>query len=335
MYLINWAGIATETGFKTYIQRMQAMKPLLPGDTIGIAAPASPFDKSRFEFGVRFLEDQGFRLHIPEAIFDRNGYLAGSDARRARLINELYADNSIQAVWCARGGYGALRILPLLDYTLIRAHPKPFVGSSDITALLAVLSERCEMPVFHGPMIVSFADADGASCQAAIEIFKMSGVWEIKAEPVYVIQPGQGSGPVAGGNLTTLNHLMGTPFEPDFSGKLLFIEDIGEAPYRIDRMLTQLKLAGKLSRIQGVILGSFTDCGTPEEIYAIAAEIFSDLSIPVLGGMPAGHGPGNMMLPIGAEATLDAESGTLTYDPRLFLKHLKAAGKAAPDAGSA
>ncbi|HMA86747.1 MAG TPA: LD-carboxypeptidase [Desulfosalsimonadaceae bacterium] len=314
---------------------MHALKPLSPGDTIGIAAPASPFDKSQFEFGIRFLEEQDFRLRIPSEIFHQDRYLAGSDAQRARLINALFADDSVQAIWCARGGYGALRILPLLDYSLIHAHPKAFVGSSDITAMLSALSERCDMPVFHGPMIVSFADADEASCQAAIEMFRMPGAWTLTAEPVHVIQPGQASGPVAGGNLTTLVHLIGTPYEPDFSGKLLFVEDIGEAPYRIDRMLTQLKLAGKLSHIQGVILGSFIDCGTSEEIYAIAEQIFSDLSIPVLGGIPAGHGSRNMMLPIGVKATLDAGSGTLTYHSRFFNKIPKAARKASPDAGLA
>ncbi|MFP4532252.1 MAG: LD-carboxypeptidase [Desulfobacterales bacterium] len=317
------------------ISEMHSLNPITPGDTIGIVAPASPFDKDRFESGIRFLENQGFRLRIPEEIFHHAGFLAGSDAQRARLINELFADSGVHAIWCARGGYGSLRILPLIDYGLIRAHPKPFIGSSDITALLAALSERCDMPVFHGPMIVSFADADEASCRAAIEIFEMPGGWTVKADPVHVIRPGRGSGPVAGGNLTTLAHLIGTPFEPDFSGKLLFIEDIGEAPYRIDRMLTQFKMAGKLAHVQGVILGNFINCGPPEEIHAIAEEIFSDLSVPVLGGMPAGHGPGNMMLPMGVEAVLDAGSGTLTYHSRFFHKTLKAAGKATPDAGLA
>jgi len=314
---------------------MHALKPLVPGDTIGIAAPASPFDKSQFEFGIRFLADQGFRLRIPAEIFHRSGYLAGSDAQRARLINELFADPEVNAIWCARGGYGSLRILPLLDYSLIRAHPKPFVGASDVTALLAALSDRCDMPVFHGPMIVSLAEADEATCQAVIDIFALPGVWRLKADPVHVIQPGQGSGPVAGGNLTTLAHLIGTPYEPDFSGKLLFIEDIGEAPYRIDRMLTQLKLAGKLSHLQGVVLGNFTDCGPPETIYAIAKQILADFSIPVLGGMPVGHGPCHRMLPIGVEAALDAGSGMLTYESRFFDKSIRAAGKAASDAGLA
>lgn len=310
---------------------MHALKPISPGDTIAIVAPASPFDKSRFESGIRFLEDQGFRLRIPREIFHRAGFLAGPDAQRARLINELFADSGVHAIWCARGGYGSLRILPLIDYALIRAHPKPFIGSSDITALLTALVERCGLPVFHGPMIVSFADADAASCRAAIEIFKDPSEWTLSATPAKTIQPGQASGSVAGGNLTTLVHLMGTPFEPDFSGRLLFIEDIGEAPYRIDRMLTQLKMAGKLAHVRGVVLGNFTNCGPREEIYAIAGEIFSDLPIPVLGGMPAGHGPCNMMLPIGVDATLDAASGTLIYHSRLFAQSPKAGGRPAPD----
>ena len=297
---------------------MISSKPIGPGHTIGIVAPASPFDRNKFNDGIRFLTDRGFHVHVRDEIFSRSGYLAGNDALRARLINEMFADPDIDAIWCARGGYGSLRILSLIDYSAISACPKPFIGSSDITALLTVFSVRCRMPVFHGPMIVSFADADDETCQAAVEIFNMNRHWTVSAEPCHVIQPGSTSGPVIGGNLTTLSHLIGTPFEPDLSGRLLFIEDIGEAPYRIDRMLTQMKLGGRLAKINGLILGNFSDCGNYEEICSIVDSIFSDQELPILAGIPAGHGPRNIMLPMGVEATLDAEAGRLTYHDRLF-----------------
>ncbi len=297
---------------------MVPLKPIRPGDTIGIVAPASPFEKVKFESGIKFLEERGFRIFVSEAVFQRDGYLAGPDDQRARLINQMFADPGIHAIWSARGGYGTLRILPLIDYPTVCANPKPFVGSSDITALLTVLNERCHMPVFHGPLIISFAEADAATRHSALKIFDSADGWRIKADPCRVVRPGRASGRVTGGNLATLSHLMGTPFEPDFSGGLLLIEDIGEAPYRIDRMLTQMKLAGSFSQINGVMMGNFRDCGNPADIITIVENIFSGQSIPILAGLPVGHGPSNIMIPMGVEATLDADQGILTYQPGFF-----------------
>jgi len=297
---------------------MAALKPIRPGDTIGIVAPASPFEKAKFEFGLKFLEDRGFRLSVPEEVFQRDGYLAGSDAQRARLINQMFADSNIHAVWAARGGYGTLRILPLIDFSTIRANPKPFVGSSDITALLTALHGRCRMPVFHGPMIISFAEADEATRGAALRIFESGGRWQLRAAACRGIRPGRASAEVTGGNLTTLSHLIGTPFEPDFNDRLLFIEDIGEATYRIDRMLSQMKLAGRLGRVKGVIMGNFTDCGRLEDIIGVVENIFSEPPVPIIAGIPAGHGPSNVMMPMGVEATLDADEGVLSYHCGFF-----------------
>lgn len=297
---------------------MIPLNPIRPGDTIGIVAPASPFEREKFEFGIEFLKDRGFRIYVPDEIFHRIGYLSGPDAQRARLINQMFADPDIHAIWAARGGYGSLRILPLINYSSICANPKPFVGSSDITALLTALHERCHMPVFHGPMVISFADADEATRSAAWKIFNPTDGWRVKADPRGIIRAGRASGRVTGGNLTTLSHLIGTPFEPDFTGGLLFIEDISEATYRIDRMLTQMKLAGRLSRVNGVIMGNFRDCGKPEDIIGIVETIFSDPSTPILAGIPAGHGQSNVMMPMGVEATLDADQGMLTYHSGFF-----------------
>ncbi len=294
--------------------------PPLAGGSIGIVAPASPFDSVKFETGLRVLKNMGFNPVVADSVRETAGYLAGPDPQRARLINELFADPEISAVWCARGGYGSMRILPLIDYDLVRLNPKPFVGASDATALVTTLYSRCRTPVFHGPMIVTLADADEKTCQSVCQTFSGTGSITIKAEPFEMLKPGAAAGKVIGGNLTTLSHLMGTPFEPDFSGHLLFIEDIGEAPYRIDRMMTQFKMAGKLSGISGLLLGRFSGCGPMEQIHSIMRSIFQDRDIPMLSGIPAGHGLPNLTVPMGVSATLDAEQGLLTFRSPLFAK---------------
>lgn len=293
-------------------------RPLKAGDTIAVAAPASPFDRNRFATGVRVLRDLGFHVRIPDAVRDRDAYLAGPDRQRARLITELFADPGVRLIWCARGGYGSMRMLPFLDYEFIRAHPKPLIGSSDATALLTALYSRCRMPVFHGPMVVTLADGDEAARDSVCSVFTAAAVPVIEAAPVVPLHPGRASGVVTGGNLATLTHLIGTPFEPDFSGHLLFLEDIREAPYRIDRMLTQMKMAGKLSRISGLLLGRFLECGSMEQVHAVVENICKDLDIPVLAQIPAGHGQPNVILPMGVEATLDADAGILRYHEPTF-----------------
>lgn len=283
-----------------------------------MAAPASPFDRSRFETGLRLLQNLGFHVRVPDAVRDRDTYLAGPDRQRAGLINGLFADPEVRLIWCARGGYGSMRMLPFVDYDFIRDHPKPLVGSSDATALLTALYTRCHMPVFHGPMVVSLADEDEAVCENVHSVFTAAAAPVIEAAPAVALRSGSASGIVIGGNLTTLSHLTGTPFEPDFSGHLLFLEDIREAPYRLDRMLTQMKMAGKLSRISGLLLGRFLECGSMEEIHAIVENICKDLDFPVLAQIPAGHGQPNFTLPMGVEATLDADAGTLRYHGSVF-----------------
>ncbi len=289
------------------------------GDRIGIVAPASPFDSEAFESGVAVLRSMGFHPVVPEAVKKKTGYLAGADKTRARLINDMFMDPSIRLIWCARGGYGSMRCLPFIDYGAVRANPKPFIGASDVTAMLMTLYIRCGIPVIHGPMVVSFAGADAATYHSARHLlFDTTVAVTIAADPSIVIRGGCVRAPVIGGNLTTLSHLMGTAFEPDFSGHLLFIEDIGEAPYRIDRMLTQMRMAGKLSNMAGLMLGRFSDCGRMTDIRHIIEDICSGLDIPILAGIPAGHGRPNLMVPMGVKAQLDADSGILSYDLPLF-----------------
>lgn len=286
---------------------------LKPGDKIGIAAPAGPFDRETFFRGIHIFEEKGFEVFLPDGLLEAAGYLAGSDDHRAQIVNQLFADNSIDAIVCARGGYGSLRILPLLDYGVIAKNPKVFIGFSDITALLTVLSARCGLVTFHGPLVTSLADAHELTLSSLFQTVTSDGKLEIEVPNGITINPGTGSGILAGGNLATLCHLGGTPFAPNFANKILFLEDRAEAPYKIDRMLTQMKLAGCFADIAGIVLGSFEECGPVEDILAIVKDVLGDFQVPILAGLTAGHGPLNFTLPMGMEMSLDAGRHLLSY----------------------
>ena len=296
-------------------EKIKTVKPprLAPGDTIGIVAPASPFSQERFNKGVDVLKSMGLRVSFDDDIFIEQGYLAGTDAQRADFINRLFADQKIKAIVCARGGFGAMRVLALLDYEAIKKHPKIFVGYSDISALLSVLDTRCGLVAFHGPMVTTLADTGRETKAALLEALTSDAKLELAPANGRVIKPGRASGPIAGGNLTTLCHLVGTPFAPSYNGKIVFFEDKGEAAYRIDRMLSQMKLAGCFEGLAGLVLGSFEDCGEFDEICRIIAEMFKDAGIPVLAGFDIGHGRTNITIPLGIEATLDADRQRLTF----------------------
>lgn len=283
------------------------------GDTIGIAAPSSPFDTEKFEAGLEMLESMGFEVKVPGGIFSREGYLAGTDQQRADLLMELLLDPEIKAVICARGGYGAARILELLDYGAIATQPKIFMGFSDATALINTLCIRCNWVTFHGPMMTLLGSSPKKTLDAFSAALMKASPYKIGGAKGQTLLPGKAIGPVCGGNLTVLSHLIGTPFAPDMAGAILFIEDKGEAPYRIDRMLTHIKQSGMMENIRGLVLGEFVDCGDEKELHRIVMDLFSGLNIPILAGLPAGHGRDNWVVPIGAEAVLDADKKTLSY----------------------
>jgi len=293
----------------------KSVKPsrLKPGDTIGIVAPAGPFDPEKFMKGKTVLESMGFQTFFDEGIFQKHGFLAGTDTQRADQVNRLFADPSIQAIVCARGGYGSLRILSLLDFETIQTHPKIFLGFSDISALLSVLYDQCDLVTFHGPVVTTLASATEKTIMAMKTALTSDAPLELTTENGTVIKPGVCSGLVAGGNLTTLCHLVGTPYAPNFKGKILLLEDVGEMPYRIDRMLTQMKLAGCFNEIAGLILGVFKECGHLNEIVEIFDNIFEDLDSPILAGFDMGHGEHNLTLPIGLGATLDTDKQRLLF----------------------
>jgi muramoyltetrapeptide carboxypeptidase len=286
---------------------------LEPGDTIGIVAPASPFDDNLFGHGIRTLKSMGFRIHIPDDLYENEGYLAGSDEHRADVIHRLFADRTINAIVCAKGGFGSIRLLPLLDFALIEKNPKIFVGHSDISALLSAMSTEAGLVTFHGPVVTSISNAPEKTKQAVIAAIASDRPLEFTCASGVTIHPGTVSGLICGGNLTTLCHLVGTPFEPDFKDHLLFLEDRGEAPYRIDRMLSHMKLAGCLQRLAGLVLGDFIDCGDQQELLRIVTDIFADTCIPIMAGFEAGHRVQNLTIPFGLDATLDADKHKLSF----------------------
>ena len=283
------------------------------GDTIGIVAPAGPFDRQTFLRGVRVMEDMGFQIFIPPGLFEKDRYLAGSDNHRVQFVNQLFADTSIDAIICARGGYGSMRILPMLDFDLIQNNPKIFIGFSDITVLLSVMFNRCNLVTFHGPVVTSLADASEETKHSLFSNLTSDSNPEIKLFNGKSIIPGVAEGEVCGGNLTMLCHLVGTSFAPVFENKILFLEDRGEAPYRIDRMLVHMELAGCFEGLSGIVLGDFEECGPMEDVFEIIVELFEKYSIPILAGLDAGHGLHNLTIPLGIEATLDADRHSLNY----------------------
>jgi muramoyltetrapeptide carboxypeptidase len=294
------------------------LEPVLPralksGDTLGIVAPSSPFDRKPFDAGLRVLESMGFNLVIPEDLFEKDGFLAGSDRHRANLLNRLFADPEIDGIVCARGGYGAMRILPFLDVDAIACHPKVFVGFSDITVLLGFLVQRCRMVVFHGPTVTTLGNGDPFTRDRFLSVLTTPVPLSLATTSSTVLCAGRASGRLLGGNLTVLCHLTGTPFQPDFSGSILLLEDQGEAPYRVDRMLTQMLMAGYFTGLAGLALGAFTSCGSNDEIHRIVADRLGGLNIPILAGFDVGHSAVNMTLPIGLPVKLDTDSRTLMF----------------------
>jgi muramoyltetrapeptide carboxypeptidase len=286
---------------------------LKPGDCIGIVAPASPFEETDFFNGIRILENMGFRVSFPKGIFAKSGYLAGSDVDRAAQVNAAFADSAVQAIVCARGGCGSMQILPYLNYEAIRQHPKLLMGFSDITALLCSLYQRSGLVSCHGPVVTTLKNASSKTLESVFNVLTLGELPAIQVENGKTLSPGKASGPVICGNLTTLCHLTGTPFQPKLNGCILILEDRGEKPYRIDRMLTQMKLAGVFNGLFGLGIGTFENCGQADELYEIIARIFNPIHIPILAGFNIGHGPDNIAVPFGFEAVLDADHQLLTY----------------------
>ncbi len=306
------------------------MKVLVPqrlkkGACIGIISPASPVDDaSRIERGVRYLEGLGYRTRIGDAISRRTGYLAGTDDERAGDIHAMFRDKNVAAIFCARGGYGSPRLLSKIDFRLVARNPKIFLGYSDITALSLAFWKKCRLVTYHGPMLAVDLSGD-------VNAFAEESLWRTLASPernavlaeadtphAPARASGTATGRLLGGNLSLLVSLLGTTYMPDLRKGLLFLEEIGEDPYRVDRMLTQIGNAGVFSRASGVALGRFTDC-VPRDpaaptlsLESILAETAAAAGKPFLGGFPFGHEKTMATVPVGLRARLDAGKGVIT-----------------------
>ncbi len=282
------------------------------GDTIGVAAPSARFDMEKLDRGIACLRDLGFDVHVPQEVFKKKRYLAGEDQSRAKVVNDLFADPDIKGIISARGGFGAMRMLDFLDWKLIQNSPKLFMGFSDATALLTAIIQRTGFGVVHGPNLVSLAEADSQTISSFYRT--ITGIpGDFFIDQGLCLRSGQARGKFIGGNISTLTHLTGTRFQPDFRGAVVFLEDVGEPAYKIDRMLSQMKMANLFQGIQGVISGSFENCENQDYLSQILLEIFEEYGVPILMGLTAGHGKVNLSLAMGGEVVLDATNSRLTW----------------------
>ncbi len=286
-------------------------KRLYKGARIALVATGSPFEREDFDAGVQVLRSLGFEVKYHPLLFEQKGYLAGSDDHRAHLLTEAILDDEVQAVFCVRGGYGTLRILSRIDASLFKLHPKIIVGYSDVTALLNFVFEASGLIAFHGPMLIGFSSLPDDSLRHFLNLLTREAPLVIRPSRREIIQKGRVRGRLIGGNLTTLAHLIGTPYEPSWEGRILFVEESGERLYRIDRLFTQLKYAGRLSRLAGLVLGHFTEGVEEEEVWEFAYQNLRDIDIPIVAGFPFGHGRENMAVPVGATFKLDGHEGIL------------------------
>lgn len=285
-----------------------------PGGTLGVFAGSGPFDSARLAAGWARLEARGFRLVSAPDLDARHGFLAGPDAARVRGLEALLARSDVDALIAARGGYGLTRILARLDPAAFRAAAKPVIGFSDVTALHALLV-GAGLEVIHGPVLTQLAELGDPDVDGLCQRLLGAPGPRISADGP-TLRSGRAEGRLFGGNLAVLAALLGTPFlRPPPEGFLLLLEDVGEKTYRLDRLLTQLRSSGFLANARGIVLGDFHRCDPAQEGHPTASEVLEerlgDLGIPVLAGLPIGHGSRNRAVPLGRRARLDADAGLL------------------------
>lgn len=333
-------GLFPVLGLSQPLSKPPLLKKLLPnklqvGDLVGLISPsAATADAMQFTFAKEALEALGLKVQEGKHLQNRRGHLAGTDQERADDLNNMFANKAVKAIICIRGGSGAARILPLIDYGIIKNNPKPLLGYSDITALHNAIYTKTGLITFHGP--------NGSGSWGKFNVSQFKKVFfelndtlhfeneleetedlVIKENRIRTIYPGKAVGDLIGGNLTVLTSLAGSPYLPSFKNKILFLEDIGEEPYRIDRMMSTLMLMGVFKEIKGFVFGQCTDCD-PSGGYGNLTldQIFDDYllphKIPAYRGAMIGHVPKQFLLPVGANVNLDADKGTLTTTQPIF-----------------
>jgi len=304
-------------------------KALKPGDTVGLIAPASyTFDLWKLDDAALRVEALGLKPKFGKHVRGRRGFLSGTEEERLEDLHAMFRDKGVTAVFCLQGGYGTPRLLDRLDYDLIRENPKILLGYSDITGLHLAITKKAGLVTFHGPNMI------GTLPPWSLELLKKAlfapePIGELtnpeeedplnREFPLRTVSPGMARGRITGGNLTLISSTMGTPYEVETKGKILFLEDTGEAPYRIDRMLVQLRLAGKLQEAAGLVFGTCTDCAPSRSGFELSLslsevldELLGGLGKPVLAGLLFGHTKEKATIPIGVEAELDASARRLT-----------------------
>ncbi|MCW8848488.1 MAG: LD-carboxypeptidase [Melioribacteraceae bacterium] len=303
---------------------MKLLKPkkLESGDVIGIISPSSsPENLEKIENGVNYLEKLGYKVEIGENVGKVHGYLAGTDEERLSDLHSMFKNKNVKAIFSIRGGYGSGRLLNRIDYSLIKKNPKIFVGYSDITLLQMAIYKKTGLVTFAGPMVATDFSGD-------INEFAEDNFWRIisstkkigklhnpRDEKFYALNSGRGEGPILGGNLAVLGSLMGTEYLPNLKNSILLLEDIGETPYRIDRLLNQLKLAKVFDSVKGIILGRFVDCYEKDKsketikLNEVIEHYFSGLKIPVLYSFSHGHIKENLTIPLGLNCKLNTSRG--------------------------
>lgn len=286
---------------------------LKKGDKVGIISPASPVEKREIEASVKFFEEYGLAVSFGKYAFTNRGYLSGTDTERLEDLLRFWADPDIKAVFCTRGGYGSLKLLRSLDFHSVMKLPKILVGYSDITALLLAMYEKANLMTFHGPVLKDASPP--RNIKGMLKYLSAPIPVDIRISDSQIIRPGLFKGRLIGGNLTVISHMVGTGFLPDPKGCVLFLEDIKEAPYRIDRALTQLKLSGYFNGIAGILLGNFNNCGPKDVITNIFADLAGELKIPCVAGLPIGHKGKNITIAIGSECLVDTYRYSIHIDP--------------------
>lgn len=299
---------------------MRLPPPLSAGARVALVAPAGPLrGEPELQASIAHATSLGWEPVVAPHALSRRGYLAGSDEARAYDFNTALLDDSVDGIWCLRGGYGAMRILDALDYDAMRRNPRPLLGYSDITALHCAVSARCGVISYHGPTargeLTEFSR--DSLVRAIVEQVDPCGT----APDARTLRGGRAAGRLVGGNLALLAALAGTPFAPDYAGAILVLEDVGEATYRIDRMLQQLRLAGALGNLAGIAFGQFTESTDPIDaelcpLDDILREVADAAAVPTVAGIPLGHVGDQWTIPLGARAELDADAHTLHVLPQ-------------------
>ena len=297
-----------------YVRSMQRPPLLEPGSRVTLVAPSGPLSQADLQHAIANVRELGWEPVVGEHVLEREGYLAGMDMHRAADLNRAANDDSVDAIWCIRGGYGAMRLLRSLDLDGWKRRPRALIGYSDITALHAAVGNTARLVTFHGPTARStITDFSNRSLRAAlIDGTEPCGL----VRSACTIVKGRARGRLVGGNLALVVSLLGTPYAPSFDGAILVLEDVNEAVYRIDRMLTQLLLSGALEQLAGIAFGSFTDItqdATDSErpLMDVLSEIAKAVGVPCLANIPLGHIADQWTIPLGATAELDADAKTL------------------------